>query len=255
MMRDQPRSYRTQWLYAIQLWRANRIDEAAARFELAYRIYDRDSQLLTEYANLMMARGTFDEALPMLERAQQMNPGIGRNTTTLMHAYLAVARYEDAIRTAEFSRRMGGNPAMTLPVRAFAHQQLGDFPGAVAAWRVAITHSTPSAWRLHGFLARARAAAGLHHAALAGLDSARAALPDSADAVLDSVDRAVRDGCYRRAAAEFVAPAPATEPLGRDCDDLGHWFEYIVDAQNANVSQNAILTGSTATARGRDDLP
>jgi hypothetical protein len=160
-----------------------------------------------------------------------------------MHAYLAVGRYEDAIRTADLARRGGGSPTTAVPVRAFASQQLGDLPQAIAAWRVAITHTNPVPWRFHGFLARARAAAGYEEAALAGLDSARVSVTDTAGITrLDSVERAVRDGCYRRTADVLVpdsTPLPPDRPLGFECDQLGHWFIYILAGQNANVSQNA----------------
>ena len=244
MLRDQPRSYRTQWLYAVKLWRADRLEQAATHFEFAYRLYARDSQLLTEYANLMMAQRRFADALPMLERAQQMNPGIVRNSVTLMHAYMALGRYPDAIDIAELARRTGAPPLATMPVRAFSHQQLGNLNEAIAAWTLAVHYSPTTSWQLHGHLARALAGHGLTDRALASIDSARAALPDSAaHAVMTSVERAVRAGCYRArvsaARADGSFPLPPDQPLGIECDELGHWFDYLVPGQNANVSQNA----------------
>jgi tetratricopeptide (TPR) repeat protein len=260
MLRDQPQSYRTQWLYAIKLWRADRLPEAATRFEFAYRLYDRDSQLLTEYANLMMAQGRFADALSMLERAQQMNPGFVRNSTTLMHAYLAVGRYRDAIDAASTARRTGAAPSATMPVRAFAYQQSGDLEDAVAAWRLAVAYSPATAWQLHGHLARTLAAAGMADDALAHLDSTRAAAPDNtALAVLMSVRRAVLDGCYSDTAAALRTagsfPLPPARPLGSECDNLGHWFDYIVQGQNANVSQNARPGTSQDSTANPDNTP
>jgi tetratricopeptide (TPR) repeat protein len=260
MMRDQPQSYRTQWLYAIKLWGANRLPEAATRFEFAYRLYDRDSQLLTEYANLMMAQGRFSDALLMLERAQHMNPGIVRNSSTLMHAYLATGRYRRAIETAVHARRSGAPPSTTMPVRAFAYQQMGNFSEAVAAWRLAIAYSHDTAWQLHGHLARNLAAAGFADDAIAALDSARPAAPDTtAEAVLTSVRRAVVDGCYRDRAialrADASLPLPPSRPFGIECDDLGHWFAYTVAGQNANVSQNASPGASPAPATAPANIP
>ncbi|MBR9988131.1 MAG: tetratricopeptide repeat protein, partial [Gemmatimonadetes bacterium] len=260
MLRDQPQSYRTQWLYAIKLWRADRLPEAATRFEFAYRLYDRDSQLLTEYANLMMAQGRFADALSMLEKAQQMNPGIVRNSTTLMHAYLAVGRYRDAIDAAVIARRTGAAPSATMPVRAFAFQQMGDLPAAVAAWRLAIAYSPDAPWQLHGHLARALAGAGLADDAVAALDPARTAAPDTvALDVLMSVHRAVLDSCYIDTTAALRAtgsfPLPPTRPLGTDCDNLGHWFGYIVQGQNANDSQNAIPGGGPGSPMNPFDPP
>src|SRR5690606_3299440 len=43
MFRDQPLSYRTQWLHAVGAWQAERYDVAETRFRLAHRLYDRDS--------------------------------------------------------------------------------------------------------------------------------------------------------------------------------------------------------------------
>jgi tetratricopeptide (TPR) repeat protein len=243
-LRDQPRSYRTQWLYAVKLWRAGHLQEAAARFELAQRLYPRDPQMVTEYANLMMARGQFEGAVPLLESALAMDPGNRRAAITLMHAFLGLERYHDAIHMAAFSRRIGGSRIVTLQGSAFAHQQLGEYDKAIAAWRVVIAHSPPTSWRLHGFLARVLGAAGLEEAALSGLDAARAVLADSAHyLVLDTVERALHDDCYRRAGAALLAkstPALASEPLGAKCDDLGHPLEHIVSRQNASVSHNAI---------------
>lgn len=244
MLRDQPESYRTQWLAAIKLWRADRLDDAEARFELAYRLYARDSQLLTEYANLLMAKGRFTEALRLLEQADTMNPGLLRNLSTLMHAYVAVQRYEDAIDVAHEFRRTGGDALSALRVRAYAKQQLGDLDHAIAAWRVALQHGGPEDWRLHGHLARARAAAGYRAAALAGLDSARTALSDPASAqVLGTVRQAIQDGCYLRAAERLLPdslPLPSNRPLGVECDQLGSLFEFTAAGQNASGLQNAM---------------
>jgi tetratricopeptide (TPR) repeat protein len=251
MLRDQPRSYRTQWLYAVKLWRAGRIDLAEAHFEFAYRLYARDSKLLTEYAQLMMAQRRFAEAVPLLESVEQMNPGTPRNSVTLMHAYMAVGRYRDAIETAATALRTGAPPLATMPLRAFSHQQLGNVNEAIAGWMLAVHYSPTTSWQLHGHLARALAAGGLTDRALARLDSARAALPDSAaHAVMTSVERAVRAGCYRATAAaareDGSFPLPPERPLGFECDDLGHWFDYLVAGQNANVSQNASSSTSPA---------
>jgi tetratricopeptide (TPR) repeat protein len=251
MLRDQPRSYRTQWLHAVQLWRAGRIDLAEAHFEFAYRLYARDSKLLTEYAQLMMAQRRYAEAVPLLESAEQMNPGIPRNSVTLMQAYMAVGRYRDAIETAAVALRTGAPPVAIMPVRAFSHQQLGNINEAIAAWTLAVHYSPTTSWQFHGHLARALAARGLTDRALARLDSARAVLPDSAaHAVMSSVERAVRTGCYRTTAAaareDGSFPLPPEQPLGSECDDLGHWFDYLVAGQNANVSQNASSSTSTA---------
>jgi tetratricopeptide (TPR) repeat protein len=244
MLRDQPESYRTQWLTAIQLWQDRRMDEAEARFEFAYRLYQRDSQLLAEYGNFLIARGRFDDAVPLLERAYEMHPWILRNTVVLMHGYLGVGRYEDAVRTAHFAREAGGNPVTTLPVLAFASQQLGRMNDAVAAWRVAARYS-PGSWRLLAHTARATALAGLDSQALDQLNAARAAAgaDSAAGPVLRSIEDAVRSGCYRRALGAAPLPLPPATPLGSGCDALGHWFEYILAAQNAKGLQNAMPPG------------
>jgi tetratricopeptide (TPR) repeat protein len=180
-----------------------------------------------------------------------MNPGIPRNSVTLMQAYMAVGRYRDAIETAAVALRTGAPPVAIMPVRAFSHQQLGNINEAIAAWTLAVHYSPTTSWQFHGHLARALAARGLTDRALARLDSARAVLPDSAaHAVMSSVERAVRTGCYRTTAAaareDGSFPLPPEQPLGSECDDLGHWFDYLVAGQNANVSQNASSSTSTA---------
>jgi tetratricopeptide (TPR) repeat protein len=250
MMRDQPLSYRTHWLHAMQLWGRREMREAEAAFRFAYRLYPRDGQMITEYANFLMSQGRFEEALPLLEDAHAMHPWIVRTTVTLMHAYLAVGRYPDAIRTAELARRTGGTPGTAFPVQAYASQQSGDFDAAIAAWRLALRYSDPQPWPLHGLLARARASAGYHEAALAGLDSARTAVTDTTGiAVLASVEQGVRSGCYRRAGLalqESGTPLPPRHPLGVECDRLGQWFNYLLVRQSANDSQNAMTPGLPA---------
>ena len=258
MLRDQPQSYRTQWLYAMQLWQQKRMGDAAARFEFAYRLYPRDGQMITEYANFLMDNGRFDQAVPLAEAAHDMHPWIVRSTVTLMHAYLATGRYDDAIRIAGVALRTGGNPGTALQVRAYASQQNGLLNDAIASWRVAISAARTPPWPLHGMLARARAAAGYDSVALAGIDSARTALTDTtAVRVLESVESAIRDGCYRRAGADLrtAAPLPPDRPLGVECDDLGHWFSYILKGQNANVSQNASPAGEGDPVAGPGKTP
>jgi protein O-mannosyl-transferase len=259
MVRDQPQSYRTQWISAMQAWKEGRFQEAHEHFEFAHRLYPRDGGMLTEYGNFMMATRQFEAALPLLETAHLTHGWIVRTTVTLMHAYLANGRYDDAISTAWTALRTGGNPATAFPVRAHAQQQSGRLGEAVASWRLAIRYTPEPAWQLHGYLARARAAAGFENAALAGLDSARVHFADTdARAAFASIEQGIQAGCYRRAAAalhDAGAPLPPDRPLGSECDGLGPWFTYLARGQNANVSQNATERDPAAVGEEREDVP
>ena len=94
VIRDHPESYRAQWTLGATYYRAGDFRRAALHYATAYRIYPRDSELLTEYANFLMSQKSYDTALQLLEKAYLQHPYIERSAFLLAYAYLTAGRFE-----------------------------------------------------------------------------------------------------------------------------------------------------------------
>jgi protein O-mannosyl-transferase len=248
MLRDHPESYRAQWVYANNLWQRGRIDDARARFLMAYRLYDGDSQFLAEYGHFLLYNDEPARAVRLLEQAYALHDYVPRSTALLAHAYVTVGRYADALRMISRAEQLGVALETTLPLRAYAHEGLGDQAAAVVAWRAALRH-TRTSWRNWAFLARTLARSGFNAEALAAAGHASAAAPDSAAAALvEGLRTAIMAECYGPRDPDSMGMREAA-PREADCDPLGSFFDAPLPAQNANPLQNAI-TGSLPP-RGR----
>jgi Tfp pilus assembly protein PilF len=238
MIRDHPESYRAQWVHAIWMWQRGELDKARYHWELAYRIYPRDSQFLAEYGNFLMSDGKNDRAIAILEESFRMHNYVPRTAGYLAYAYLIARRYGDALRMAQHARRIGGDASSMLPIIAYAYDGLGDRNRAIAAWRVTLRETHMENWGAWSFLARTLALSGFEEEALTAVSRARPLARDSASAVtVARLDAAIRTGCYRAAApADTANGAPAAIPL---CDPLGPALAAAA-VQNANPLQNAM---------------
>lgn len=242
LYRDSPESYRAQWIQASLFLASGDIQRAREHYELAYRIYPRDSYFLADYASFLMRGGNYRVAVPMIERADAETLFSAETATLLAFAYNAVGRYEEAIEALGRAERRGAKVQETMPVRADAYRGLGDYDRAVGAWRVAVRHAPDASWRRWAFLGRTLAQAGHPAHAIAAFDTARAlAATDSAGlATLEQARAALRAGCY-----DPPAPGDASLATGYAtartpaCDPLDQWIHFVPPAQNAMSLHNA----------------
>jgi Tfp pilus assembly protein PilF len=216
LVRDQPHSYRAQWVQANRYRERGEMDLAAERFDLAMRIYDRDSHFLTERGDFLLRVGRIDEAIHSLERAHSIDDSIPSTLLVLATAYLAAERYADALDIVRQAERLDVDRATVMTIRAAAHDGLEDYVMAIAAWRIAARNVRRPSWRIHAFLARSLAAGGYERQAAEAVAAARESAPDSTTAhTIRRLEEAISAGCY--------APEPDTRRAVATCDPLGAW--------------------------------
>jgi protein O-mannosyl-transferase len=235
VLRDHPESYRAQWTHAGWQMQIGNVDAARYHYELAYRIYDRDSQFLTEFGGFLLEVRDTTRAISVLEQAYALHPHIDRTIVVLASAYLGVGRYTDALDLARRTESMGMHPRTSLPIRAAALYGLGESEQAAAAWRLMVRDTAtilpPYAWML---IARRLADTGLQPDARHALQRARNAARGNA-ALLENIRALESDlglHCDRGASrAETESEPVHCEPDPAPPPDN--------PAQNATVSQNA----------------
>lgn len=240
IVRDRTVSYKAQWALAASHQSAGQRLLASLHYEAAYRVYPHNSELLTEYGSFLINQGRYDRAVQLLETAHRMHPRVMRSASMLAYAYLAAGRFREALVVIAHMERIGGPLAVSMPMRAYAWDRLGQPDHAAAAWRVALRQPRVSNWRNWSYLARSLALGG--HLPGAVDAAARAALLATDTAAAAQVNRliaALREGCYRPLAR--WRPAPSDSPAGPPlppCDPLGDWF-HDVGGQSAKPLQNA----------------
>jgi protein O-mannosyl-transferase len=236
LVRDHPESYKAQWTHATWQWQLGRVDAARDHYELALRLYARDSQLMTDFANFLLMYGEPDRAVSLLEHAHVLHPFVPRTTVLLGQAYIFTGRPEEALRVARSAEQQRMSISITLPLRAAAYDALGREQEALAAWRHLVYHvgalEPPLRW---GQIARALARGG-------AIDDARfaiqrgltqAAADTASTRILTEVERAMDAGCYALPAAAGPADGAPEE-----CDPLLP-YDVPPPAQNATVLHNA----------------
>ncbi|HEY0673344.1 MAG TPA: tetratricopeptide repeat protein [Longimicrobiales bacterium] len=211
LSRDHPESYRAQWLNAVGMWRQGRPDLAERYFEIAYKLWPRDSQMITEWGNFYIGQGRFGKAIPLLEQSRDMTPFVPRTHEYLAHAYLYEGRAQEALETAIHASGMeGSHPSIYLPTMATAYERLGQHAQAAATWSRVVQLKSGNLWLNWAMLARAQARA-------RDLESAR----KSAAIAL------ARAGADPRSleAARKLGPAieGCYQTTGQDCDPLAGW--------------------------------
>ncbi|MGQ0560263.1 MAG: tetratricopeptide repeat protein [Gemmatimonadota bacterium] len=211
LARDHPESYRSQWVNALSVWNQGRPDLAEKYFQLAERIWPRDSQFLTEFGNFYIGQRQYDKAIEYLERSRAMTPFVPRTHEYLGYAYLYGGRPEAALATAHHANGMAGShKALTYALIAGAYDRLGRHDEAAGAWRAAAASPNGDLWLNHALLARALARAGRTDEALtaAGVALKKTQDQPSLIKVVRRLESAIRAGCYRN---------------GRACDPLEGW--------------------------------
>ncbi len=210
LQRDHPESYRAQWLNAGAMWQRGRVDLAERYFEIAYKLWPRDSQLLTEWGNFYIAQRRYSDAVRLLEKSRDMTPFVPRTYEYLAYAYLHSGRPEDALRTIEQALPLDPQKSIIYPVRATAYEKVGRFAEAADAWRAAVQLKSGNFWLSWAMRARAEASAGRKADALRSADVALTkTVNDSPEATtVTQLKKAIGEGCY---------PAAGT------CDPLRAW--------------------------------
>lgn len=212
LLRDHPEAYRAQWVNGSTMWSNGRIDLAEKYFQLAEKIWARDSQMLTEIANFYLGKRDFDKAIHYLERSRDMTGFVPRTYEFLGYAYLYGNRPQDAVATIIHAHGMGGvHKALTYAVLAGAYDDLGRYGDAAGAWRASAKARNGDIWLTYAMQARSLARDGRNQDALAAADLAvtRARNQPSILAVISKLKAAIADGCY---------------PDGQDCDPLQGWM-------------------------------
>jgi protein O-mannosyl-transferase len=199
LSRDHPESYRSQWLNAIGMWNQGRPDLAEKYFEIAYKIWPRDSQMLAEWGNFYIGQRRYDKAIPLLEQARDMTPFVPRTHEFLAYAYLYAGRPQEALETALHAHQMASShPSINLPTIAGAHEQLGQHEQAADAWAETVKLKSGNLWLNWAMLARAQARAGRREEALRSADVALNKTnnePKSTEAVR-KLKTAINGNCY-----------------------------------------------------------
>ena len=100
---EHPESYRAQWQAARLTWQQGNAAAAADHFRLAYRLWPHSAALLTEYGEFLTATGDAAAAIPLLERAREMEPLSITTERALGRAY---ARVGDDARAQQSRARL-----------------------------------------------------------------------------------------------------------------------------------------------------
>lgn len=232
LVREHPESYKSAWVLADQFFRRGDLDQSAFYWEAAYLLWNRDSQLLSEFANFNIARRNWARAIELLEVSREMHPWVPRTYEYLSFSYLHAGRPRDAIAAANEGIRLDGFRGSLLPVKARAYEELGNYGLAVGAWRAAIASQRSPLWVYRAMLARSLARNSQSAQALATVDSLQTAIASDTLAVRTTAElrAAIQRGCF-----EAEAPSGCIDPLA----DWAIALAPPPDAkQNAN-SQNA----------------
>jgi protein O-mannosyl-transferase len=237
LMRDHPTSYKAQWAFAGRQWQVANLEAAGVHYEVAYRIYPRSSQMMTEYGRFLLAHGDPDRAVELLEQAYDIHDFVPSATALLAYAYIRVGRYDEALQTTVRAERLGIDLATFLALRAYAYEGLLRHEAAVASWRAVTRNATVNRHLAAALLARALATAGRHDEALATVYDARgaAASDETAVQILDRTAVAIRAGCFEGPGVAAVPDVAARH----QCDPLPDFFRAPDPPQNAVPLHNA----------------
>lgn len=257
LVRDHPESYRAQWINGVRMLADGRKDLAARYWELAYRIWPDDPELLNQLAAHYIDTGDYDRSIALLERSHAIRPWVWRTQVLLAYSDVATARFDDALAAIDRAERLEADAAMVHALRAQAYEGLDRLPEAVREWSAALAVPNGNQWTLYAALARDFARLGRTGDALEAVERARArTTAPVALRELDSLASAIGRGCYH-----VDPPGPAVR--GRagvtSCDEpLAHWGvivpdpqpDFAKDLQNANalpLSRTGAATGDAGS--------
>lgn len=222
LARDHPESYRSQWVNALSMWSAGKPDLAEKYFQIAEKIWPRDSQFLTEFGNFYIGQRDYRKAIAYLERSRDMTPFVPRTYEYLGYAYLYGGRPADALNAARHANSMeGSHKSITYALLGGAYDALGRYDEAAGAYGAAAKSPNGNLWLNDAMRARSLARAGRKTAALAAADVAmkKTRGQPSLVKVVTKLRDAIDAGCY---------------PGGRNCDPLEGWAITAGGPANSN---------------------
>jgi tetratricopeptide (TPR) repeat protein len=238
LRRDHPESYRSQWVNASEQWYRGNAEFAERYFQIADRLWPRDSQLLNDIGNFYISQRRWDAAVEYLERSRNLTPFAVLTFEALAYAYLNAGRPNDARETALHAVKIGGSQtALMYATIGGAYDGLGRYDEAAGAWRVATRKPGGDLWVYWAMLARSLASGGHTEAALTAADSAYARIRGnvSFEAMIDRLRSAIRSNCY---------------PKGGACDVLDGWLITVPGTAqglaNSKASAKSKAMGPTA---------
>jgi tetratricopeptide (TPR) repeat protein len=238
IVRDHPESYRAHWSSGGAAMTSGNFKLALQYFELAYRIWPHDPQLLDDIANAYMATGQYEKAIPLLERSRDALGWLSRTHFMLATAYIVTNRFDAALNSTTQATRLGMSGDMLFPVYGQAYEGLDRDPEAIGAWRAALRQPYSDQWTYRARLARLYARTGSLEAATAQADSAAARVPpqDTANLrLMHTLRHAIVQNCYSK--------LPQSSAVRRGCEDpIAHWqvlvphrtMQFAKDSQTAS---------------------
>jgi tetratricopeptide (TPR) repeat protein len=172
LLLDAPDSFRAHW--AIGGMAFERGDSIIGEREMltAVRLYPNNVELLRELGMLYAATDRYPPAIPLLERAVEIDSTVVSTGLALALALGRTERYPDAMVVLDAMTRLHGETEASLVVRGEVLSQSGDAAGALAQFEE-LTRRAPDAWRYRMLAAQASALAGRCDVARAQADTAR----------------------------------------------------------------------------------
>ncbi len=108
---------------------------AEKEYQLAIELDPNSAEVHNDYAHHLGKMGRFDEAIPVMKRAQQLNPSVLGNRVSGAQLFLEARRYEECIEQLEITLEL--NSLFPPPRRNLAqvYEAQGRYEEAVAAYQ------------------------------------------------------------------------------------------------------------------------
>jgi tetratricopeptide (TPR) repeat protein len=171
LLHDAPDSYRAHWATGALAF--ERGDSVIGEREMltAVRLYPNNAALLRELGMLYASTDRYRPAIPLLERAVEIDSTAASTGVALALALGRTERYPDALVVLDAMTRLHGETEATLIVRGEVLSQSGDAAGALAQFEE-LTRRAPDSWRYRILAAQASALTGRCDVARAQADTA-----------------------------------------------------------------------------------
>ena len=231
----------------IALWSALLVPRAlewTSETRLWNAAYPRDpdsAAVVTNYAYELVAAGRAEEAIPLFQQVEQLEPGSWASPHGEANALVALGRFEEAV---VLYRKAIARAPMIPQLRqalAAAYEEMGDFDRAREVYAEALEMFPESAIS-HGMLGTVLAKAGSDEEALAAIDDALRIRPDRPELVLNRVIVLARLGRVDEAIAdsEAMLSTPLLAPHAHY--NLGILYDrYRIDPARAIEHYEAVL--------------
>ena len=168
---DHPESYRAQWNAGSLAFMDADTARAQYHYEMAVRMWDRDSNMLTDVGSFYLSLGNYERARVLLRRAFEEHPDLIRTMAVLAVAELGTGRPEAALQVAEHGIAYYPTHPTFFDLRARALLAMGRPLEAAGSWRT-WDRLGGTGWVQWAQLARALGEVDSTAGALAALDTA-----------------------------------------------------------------------------------